>query len=257
MPNTGKKIYFASDVHLGAPYIKDPLVHEKRFVRWLDSIKNDAEEIYLLGDIFDFWWEYKRVVPRGFTRTLGKIAELTDAGIPVHFFIGNHDIWIWDYLPTETGVILHKEPYEVSLQGQSFYMTHGDGLGDPNKLFKFVRSAFHSTFMQRLFATLVHPNWAMWIGYKWSGNSRLKESDKNNDYMGEDKEHLVLHTKNIMQKHKANFYVYGHRHIVLDLMINRDSRVIILGDWISNFSYGVLQQGQFSMEYFEEKTASQ
>lgn len=253
MSQPKKKIYFASDVHLGAPYIENPREHEMRFVRWLDSIKHDAEEIYLLGDIFDFWWEYKRVVPRGFTRTLGKIAEITDAGIPVHFFIGNHDIWIWDYLPKETGIILHKKPLETTLHGKTFYMTHGDGLGDPSKMFKFIRKAFHSTIMQRLFAALVHPNWAMWIGLKWSGNSRFKESDTDHGYLGENKEHLVLYTKEIMKTHPANFYIFGHRHIVLDLMMNRDSRIVILGDWISVFSYGVLEDGNFSMEYFENK----
>lgn len=248
------KVYFASDVHLGAPYIRDPRKHEQRFVRWLDYAKKDATEIYLLGDIFDFWWEYKKVVPRGFVRTLGKIAEITDSGIPVHFFIGNHDIWTWDYLTTETGVILHKTPEHVTLQGKSFFLAHGDGMGDPDKKFKIVRAAFHNRILQRLFATFVHPNWAIALGQNWSGNSRVNNFDAaSNSYMGENKEHLVLYTKELLKTSHFDYFVYGHRHIVLDLMLQKDSRIIILGDWISKFSYAVLEDGDMRVELFEEE----
>ncbi len=254
MANNSKKIYFASDVHLGAPYIKDHRVHENRFVHWLDSIKHDAEAIYLVGDIFDFWWEYRKVVPRGFVRTLGKIAELTDSGIPVHFFIGNHDIWTWDYLSSETGMIVHKEPMEITLHGKRFFITHGDGLGDPSKAFRIVRKAFHSPILQKLFAAIVPPSWAIALGQKWSHSSR--ESEENvrlANYLGEDNEHLVQYAKQVLTREHFDYFVFGHRHIVLDLMIQKNSHVVILGDWIGKFSYGVLENtGQFYIDYYEE-----
>lgn len=252
MAESKKKIYFASDVHLGAPYIKNPKEHEARFVRWLDLVKADAEAIYLLGDIFDFWFEYKKVVPKGFVRTLAKIAEITDSGIPVHFFIGNHDIWIWDYLPSETGVILHKKPLEIELQGKKFFMAHGDGLGDPDKVFKYIRKFFHSKLAQWLYSNFIHPDLGMAFGQRWSGHSREGHDVKHiSRFLGEDKEHLVLFAKEMLKTKHFDYFVFGHRHIVLNLMLQKDSTVVNLGDWIGHFSYGVLEGGQMHIEFFE------
>ena len=165
------KIYFASDAHLGSNVLADSLVVEKRFVRWLDSIKHDAKALYLLGDIFDFWFEYKTVAPRGFTRFLGKISEMSDMGIEIHFFIGNHDIWFFDYLNKETGVIIHKKPYITEIEGKKFFLAHGDGLGDESKKFKLIRYIFHNKLCQILFAS-VHPRWGIGLAHFWSRSSR-------------------------------------------------------------------------------------
>ncbi|MEG1546751.1 MAG: UDP-2,3-diacylglucosamine diphosphatase, partial [Bacteroides sp.] len=214
--------------------------------------------IYLLGDMFDFWYEFKTVVPRGYTRFLGKLSELTDRGIEVHFFIGNHDIWCSDYLIKECGLILHREPLTTEIYGKEFYLAHGDGLGDPDKSFKFMRSMFHSETMQTLFAML-HPRWSMELGLNWAKQSRLKrENGKEPDYMGEDKEYLVLYTKEYLQTHPdINFFIYGHRHIMLDLMLNRTTRMLILGDWINFFSYAVFDGVNLTLENFVEGETKQ
>ncbi|MEG1837732.1 MAG: UDP-2,3-diacylglucosamine diphosphatase [Bacteroidaceae bacterium] len=253
-----KKVYFLSDAHLGSRAIEHGRTQERRLVNFLDSIKEEASAIYLLGDMFDFWYEFKTVVPRGYTRFLGKLSELTDRGIEVHFFIGNHDIWCSDYLSKECGLILHREPLTTEIYGKEFYLAHGDGLGDPDKSFKFMRSMFHSETMQTLFAML-HPRWSMELGLNWAKQSRLKrENGKEPDYMGEDKEYLVLYTKEYLQTHPdINFFIYGHRHIMLDLMLNRTTRMLILGDWINFFSYAVFDGVNLTLENFVEGETKQ
>jgi UDP-2,3-diacylglucosamine hydrolase len=247
-----KKIYFASDLHLGAPYITDPKLHEKRFVDWLSFIQPRTKELFLLGDIFDFWWEYKRVVPRGFVRMLGKLAEFTDSGIPVHFFIGNHDIWLKDYLEKEVGMILHKKPTVFERNGLKFFLAHGDGLNDTSLGFRIIRSAFHSRILQKMFETFIHPDLAVKIGQSWSNSSRKSHDEKHTaTYLGEDREHLVQFSKAHLKENDINFYIFGHRHITLDLMLTKDARVIILGDWISHFSFGSLENKTFVLEFFE------
>ncbi len=246
------KIYFASDVHLGSDVFENPLIVEKRFVRWLDSIKSDAKELYLLGDIFDFWFEYKYVAPKGFTRFLGKIAELSDSGIEIHLFIGNHDIWFFDYLEKELGVIIHKEPYIVNISGKKFFLSHGDGLGDDSKSFKIIRSIFHNKLCQKLFAS-VHPRWGMGLAHAWSTHSRKTGLEKPTGYLGEDKEYLVLFAKNYIQTDSSiDYFIFGHRHIVLDLMLSKKSRILILGDWIQYYTYAVFDGETLSLERFEE-----
>jgi UDP-2,3-diacylglucosamine hydrolase len=171
-----KNIYFLSDAHLGSWAIDHKRMQERRLVRFLDSIKDKAAAVYLLGDMFDFWNEYRYVVPKGFTRFLGKISELTDMGVEVHFFTGNHDIWAYDYLEKECGVIIHRQPQTIELYGKIFYLAHGDGLGDPDKKFKVLRWLFHSKFCQFALAT-VHPRWSMWLGLTWAKHSRLKHGE--------------------------------------------------------------------------------
>ncbi|NDW12570.1 UDP-2,3-diacylglucosamine diphosphatase [Bacteroides sp. 214] len=248
-----KNVYFLSDAHLGSRAISSTRTHERRLVNFLDSIKHKASAVYLLGDMFDYWYEFKNVVPKGYTRFLGKISELTDLGVEVHFFIGNHDIWCFDYLTTECGVILHKQPLTTEIHGKEFYLAHGDGLGDPDKKFKILRAAFHSPFLQRIFSA-IHPRWTVELGLNWARNSRLKrENGKEPDYMGEDKEHLVLYTKEYLKNHpNINFFIYGHRHILLDLMLTASARMIILGDWISYFSYAVFDGEHLYLEEFVE-----
>lgn len=245
------KIYFASDMHFGSDVFGDPLENERRFVRWLDSIKDDAKVLYLLGDVFDFWYEYKYVVPRGFTRVLGKIAEMTDSGIEVHFFIGNHDIWVFDYLPQETGMIIHKEPLLTEIDGKKFYLAHGDGLGDDSRSFKLIRKIFHSRICQILFST-IHPRWSFGFAHAWSKHSRKTGLTNPAPYFGEEKEHLVVYAKEFIKQHPdIDYLIFGHRHILLDLMLSRSSRMMIIGDWLQYFSYAVFDGEELSLEQFE------
>ena len=236
--NTKKNIYFLSDAHLGLPDHKSSLPREKKLVRWLDEIKDDAKEIYLLGDIFDFWYEYKRVVPRGFTRFLGKICEITDSGTPVHFFTGNHDLWVFNYLPQETGMIIHHEPLETEFNGVSFYLAHGDGLGKYDKGFRLMKKVFTNKIAQLLFSRL-HPNFSMALGLKWSINNRYAETREDLEFKGEEKEWLILHAKDTLEIRHFDYFIFGHRHYPLELDLGNNSRFINLGDWISHFTYAV------------------
>ena len=190
---------------------------------------------------------------KGYTRFLGKLSELTDLGVEVHFFTGNHDIWCGDYLTKECGVVLHREPLTTELHGKLFYLAHGDGLGDPDAKFKLLRAMFHSHTLQRLFSTL-HPRWSVELGLEWAKHSRLKrEQGREPDYMGEDREPLVLYTKQYLKTHPdINFFIYGHRHIELDLMLSSTARVVILGDWINAFSYAVFDGEHLYLEQFIE-----
>ncbi|MCL1942666.1 MAG: UDP-2,3-diacylglucosamine diphosphatase [Candidatus Azobacteroides sp.] len=247
-----KKIYFASDAHLGARSIQNPKEHEKKLVRWLDFIKHDAAAVYFMGDMLDFWFEYKKTVPRGFVRFFGKLAELTDSGIEIHWFTGNHDIWIFDYIPKELGVIVHKKPEEIRLGEKNFFLAHGDGLADKSKSFKIVRSLFHNRFCQRLFSC-IHPRWAIGMAHAWSNHSR--ENGENIPYLGENNEFLVLFSKEYLKTHPdIHFFIFGHRHILLDLMLAENSRIIILGDWISHFSYAAFDGENLSLLLFENQT---
>jgi UDP-2,3-diacylglucosamine hydrolase len=248
-----KNIYFLSDAHLGSRAIEHGRTQERRLVNFLDGIKHKATAVYLLGDMFDFWYEFRTVVPKGYTRFLGKLSELTDMGVEVHFFTGNHDIWCGDYLTKECGVIMHYEPLTVELYGKEFYLAHGDGLGDPDKKFQLLRAMFHSVTLQTLFSAL-HPYWSMAIGLNWAKHSRLKrERNKKNDYLGEDKEHLIIYTKKYLENHPSiNYFIYGHRHILLDLVLSKTARVIILGDWINYFSYIVFDGKNLFLEEFVE-----
>ena len=251
-----KNVYFLSDAHLGSRAIPHRRMQERRLVNFLDSIKHKAAAVYLLGDIFDFWHEYKTVVPKGYTRLLGKISELTDNGVEVHFFIGNHDLWMGDYLEKECGVTIHRSSAVVEIYGKVFYLAHGDGLDADDKKFKILRSIFHNRLCQRLFAA-VHPRWGVAFGLEWARRSRLKRVDgKEPEYMGEDKESLVIFAKSYMKTHpEINFFIFGHRHIELDLLLARETRLVILGDWISQFSYVVYDGEQLILDsYIEGET---
>ena len=248
-----KNIYFLSDAHLGSRAIEHGRTQERRLVNFLDSIKHKAGAIYLLGDMFDFWHEYKNVVPKGYTRFLGKISELTDLGVEIHYFVGNHDLWMGDYLEKECGVILHRTSSVVEIYGKLFYLAHGDGLGSQDRKFTILRSIFHNKLCQRLFAS-IHPRWGMEFGLEWAKHSRMKRVDgKEPEYMGEDKEELVIFGKEYLKTHpEINFFVFGHRHIELDLMIAHQTRLVILGDWISQFTYAMFDGEHFFLEEFVE-----
>ncbi len=248
-----KPIYFLSDAHLGSRAIKHSRTQERRLVRFLDSIKEKAGAVYLLGDMFDFWYEYKHVVPKGYTRFLGKLSELTDLGVEVHFFTGNHDIWAYDYLERECGLTMHRQPLTLELADKVFYLAHGDGLGDPDPKFRFLRALFHNRVAQILFSAL-HPRWGMEFGLRWAEHSRIKHGDGGDPpYLGEQREYLVLYAKDYLRSHpNVNYFIFGHRHIELDLMLAHDSRMLILGDWITLFTYAVFDGEQLWMENYVE-----
>ena len=248
-------VYFLSDAHLGSRAIENPEAHQQTLIDMLNSMAKDATAIYLLGDMFDFWCEYfwrdkSKEQYRPFLQTL---KALTDKGIDIHFFIGNHDLWVGDYLEKECGVILHREGLVTELYGKTFYLAHGDGLGDNDWKFKWLRRLFHNKLCQCLFAS-VHPRWGMDFGLAWAKHSRLKRKDGvEPPYMGEDKEHLIIYAKDYLKTHPdINYFVFGHRHIELDLMLSRTARVAILGDWISLFSYAVFDGEHFFMEQYIE-----
>lgn len=246
-------VYFLSDAHLGSRAIEHSRTQERRLVNFLDHIKDKADAVYLLGDMFDFWFEYKTVVPKGFTRFLGKISELTDRGVEVHFFTGNHDIWCGDYLERECGVILHRNPVTMEIHDKVFFLAHGDGLGDNDKKFKFLRGVFHNKVCQSLFAAL-HPRWGVNFGLAWAKHSRLKRKDgKEPEYQGEANEPLICFAKEYLKTHPdVNYFMFGHRHIELDMFLNRDTRIMILGDWISQFTYAVFDGEHMFLEEFVE-----
>lgn len=248
-----KNVYFLSDAHLGSLAIKHRRTQERRLVRFLDSIKDKAAAIYLLGDMFDFWNEYKYVVPKGYTRFLGKLSELTDMGIEIHFFTGNHDLWTYGYLEKECGLIVHHKSITTEIYGKVFLLAHGDGLGDPDRKFKLLSRVFHNSTCQHLF-NAIHPRWGMKLGLTWAKHSRLKRADgKEVPYMGEDKEYLVRYTKEYMKDHpNIDFFIYGHRHIELDLMLSHKTRMLILGDWIWQFTYAVFDGEHLYLEQYIE-----
>ncbi|MBN1252645.1 MAG: UDP-2,3-diacylglucosamine diphosphatase [Bacteroidales bacterium] len=247
-----KKIYFASDLHLGLPNFEKSLKREKLFVKWLDEIKKDAAEIYLLGDIFDFWHEWKRAAPQGFVRMLGKLAEISDSGIPIHLFTGNHDIWIYDYLPREIGVILHRKEYIIENSGKKIFMAHGDGLGPGDFSYKLLKKIFTNKFLQWCFKRL-HPDFALWIGHSWSSNRRMTE--RYPVFHGIDNEWLISYSKKKLEKEHFDYFIFGHRHLPGVHDISEKSKYINLGDWLSNFTYGVFDGEKFELKkYLEENS---
>ena len=240
-------IYFASDFHLGAPNHLKSLEREKRIVQWLNSIKHNAKSIYLVGDLFDFWFEYKHAIPKGFTRFLGKIAELSDSGIDIHFFTGNHDMWMYDYFEKELGVKIHRKPIELNLNGKQFYIGHGDGLGPGDKTFKLVKRFFDSSFCQWLFARL-HPNFGIGIAQFWSRKSRQNNKEPK-EFLGEEKEWLVAYCKDVLTQKHIDYFVFGHRHLPIEHKID-DSTYINLGDWLSDYTYAIFDGEKLALKRF-------
>ena len=245
-----KKIFFASDFHLGAPTYEASLIREKKIVRWLDSIKDEADEIYLLGDVFDFWFEYKRAVPKGFVRLQGKIAELTDQWIKIHWFIGNHDMWIFDYIPKELGVNLIRTEVEREFNGKSFFIGHGDGLGPGDQGYKFIKKVFRNPICQWLFARL-HPNFGIGLANFFSRKSRAATGEQDAVFYGEDKEMLIQFCKHKSAKKHYDFFIFGHRHLPIDFLISENSRYINIGDWITYFTFGVFDGETLELKTFE------
>lgn len=243
----GKKIYFASDFHLGAPDAIQSLEREKRIVRWLREVAGDASHIFLVGDLFDFWFEYRKVIPKGYTRLLGKLAELRDEGIEIIAFTGNHDMWMDGYFEQELHIPVYSSPQQYCFNGKVFYIAHGDGLGPGDQGYKLMKKIFRSKFCRWLFSGL-HPSWGISLANYFSLKSRkLTEQEV---FLGEDKEWLVLHSRKLLQEKQVDYFIFGHRHLPLDIKLGDNSRYINLGDWLNYQSYAVFDGTQLELKYY-------
>ncbi len=247
----GKKIYFLSDFHLGAPDYEQSLVREKKIVQFLDEIKHNAAVIFIVGDMFDFWYEYRTVVPKGYVRLLGKLAELTDAGIPIHFFVGNHDMWMKDYLQKELNIPVYYEPKEFEFNQAKFLVGHGDGLGPGDHGYKFLKKVFRNPVCQWLFGILP-PYVGVGLANYLSRRSRAQTGTVEETFLGEDKEWLIIYCKEVLQQKKVDFFVFGHRHLPIDFRLSDTSRYVNLGDWIRYFSYAAFDGEQLTLEYYKK-----
>ncbi|MEM9141338.1 MAG: UDP-2,3-diacylglucosamine diphosphatase [Bacteroidota bacterium] len=243
----GKKVYFASDNHLGAPTAGESLPREKKFVAWLEMVRKDAAAIFLLGDLFDFWMEYKTVVPKGFTRVLGKLAEISDSGIPIYFFVGNHDLWMKGYFEEELNIPVFHRPQRFKLNGTTFFLGHGDGLGPGDKGFKRMKKVFTNPLAQRLFRWL-HPDIGVRLAQYFSVKNKLISGEEDITFLGEDNEWLVQYAKRKLEQDHYDYFVFGHRHLPLEIDLNGESTYINLGDWISYYTYAVFDGGKLTLE---------
>jgi UDP-2,3-diacylglucosamine hydrolase len=234
----GKKIYFLSDFHLGAPNELESRKREDRLVQFLQHAKKDAAAFFIVGDIFDFWFEYKTVVPKGFVRILGCLAQISDEGIPLHIFTGNHDLWMQDYLAKELNAKVYFEPQTFTLGSKQFLIGHGDGLGPGDYGYKRLKKIFTNPFCKWLFRWM-HPDAGIKLANYFSAKSRAKTGSADEVFLGADKEWLIIYCKEQAQKMDVDYFVFGHRHFAIDYSINERSRYINLGDWIKLNTYGV------------------
>jgi UDP-2,3-diacylglucosamine hydrolase len=246
---SANKIYFASDFHFGVPDHALSREREDLVVSWLEEIRKDATEIYLIGDVFDFWFEYSAVIPKGFIRFQGKLAELADSGIKITLFKGNHDMWMFDYFVKELGIQVISDELILERNGKKFYLHHGDGLGPGDVKYKILKKIFRSTFCQWLFAR-IHPNFGVRIAKKWSKYSRLQNNQKE-EFQDLSKEWLVSYCKELLLKEHYDFLIFGHRHLPLDVQLGK-SRYINLGEWMNFNSYAVFDGENLELRYFKK-----
>jgi UDP-2,3-diacylglucosamine hydrolase len=242
----GKKIVFLSDFHLGAPDHAISLAREKHIVRWLETIRHEAAEIFIVGDLFDFWYEYRTVVPKGFVRILGKLAELTDSGIPIRFFTGNHDMWMKGYFEQELNIPVYHEPQFFEWNGRKFMIGHGDGLGPGDHGYKFLKKIFRNPFCRWLFG-LLPPAIGVGLANYFSRSSRAVTGQVDDQFLGEDKEWLICYCKEVLRKTPVDYFIFGHRHLPIDFTLPGGSRYINLGDWIRYDTYAEFDGTQLSL----------
>lgn len=245
-----KNIYFASDFHLGAPNYAESRKREKRIVAWLNFIEPTCSELFLMGDVFDFWFEYGKVIPKGFLRLQGKLAEMADKGIKIYFFKGNHDMWVNDYFTKEIGIEIISDELIIERAGKKFYLHHGDGLGPGDSRYKFLRKVFRNRFCQWLFSVLP-PKIGMFVANGWSNKSR-KMGENKIVFIGEENEWLAVFAKEQLQKQHYDYFIFGHRHLPLDIKLTDTSRYINIGEWINYNSYGVFDGNDLKLEYYNE-----
>ncbi|HTC01682.1 MAG TPA: UDP-2,3-diacylglucosamine diphosphatase [Ferruginibacter sp.] len=248
--SNNKKIYFLSDFHLGAPNAQVSLIRERKIVQFLDEIKHDAQQIFIVGDLFDFWYEYKKVVPRGYVRILGKLAELTDSGIDIHFFVGNHDMWMNDYFQKELNIPVYFEPKTFEFNNKKFMIGHGDGLGPGDAGYKFIKKIFRNKICQFVFGILP-PYIGMGIAHYFSNKSRSREDSNIEVFLGEENEWLLTYSKEVLQKEHFDYFIFGHRHLPIDFSLNENSRYINLGEWINYNSYAVFDGKTLELKYYK------
>ena len=244
------KIYFASDQHFGAPIPELSFPREQKFIQWLDIVKQDADAIFLLGDLFDFWFEYKTVVPKGFVRVLGKLAEIKDSGIPIYFFVGNHDLWMGDYFQKELNIPVYHDNQEFTFNGKTFLIGHGDGKGPGDMGYKRMKKVFTNPISKWLFRWL-HPDIGVKLAQYLSVKNKLISGAEDVKYLGEDNEWLVQYCKRKLETKEYNFFVFGHRHLPLEIELNENSKYVNLGDWIGYFTYGIFDGTKFELKKFE------
>ena len=247
-----KKVYFASDQHLGAPTPEDSFPREQKFVAWLTEVKKDAAAIFLLGDLFDFWFEYKTVVPKGFVRVLGKLAELKDAGIPIYFFVGNHDLWMNDYFEKELNIPVYHKPQLFTIDNKLFFIGHGDGLGPFDKGYKRMKKVFTFPLFKWLFKWL-HPDLGVKLGQYMSVKNKMISGEEDAKFLGEEKEWLVQYCKRKLEQKHYDFFVFGHRHLPLEINLNKESKYFNLGDWIQYYTFGSYAKGNFELLKYKSK----
>jgi UDP-2,3-diacylglucosamine hydrolase len=245
-----KKVYFASDQHLGAPTAEASFPREKKFVAWLDTVKQDAEAIFLLGDLFDFWFEYKTVVPKGFVRVLGKLAEIRDSGIPIYFFVGNHDLWMDDYFEKELNIPVYHTPQEFIINNKKLLIGHGDGLGPGDEGYKRMKKVFTFPLFKWLFRWL-HPDLGVKLGQYLSVKNKLISGDEDATFLGEENEWLVQYCKSQLKEKHCDYFIFGHRHLPLEIKLQENSMYVNLGDWIQYFTYGEFSEDSIQLKEFK------
>lgn len=243
------KHYFVADTHLGAPNYEESLIREKKIIRFLLEAEKDAKVIYLLGDIFDFWYEYKYVVPKYYVRLLGTLAQIVDRGTEVHFFTGNHDLWIKDYFQKEIGMIIHTKEMEIKIDGKTFFFGHGDGLDKKDKKYLFMKRTFESKTIRFLFSNL-HPRWALAFGNNWSKSSRSSHSEHDLIDKGE-KEFHYIYSKEKLKTSNIDYFIFGHRHLNKEYDLGGNRKLIILSDWVSESGYAVWDGTNLELKKFE------
>lgn len=244
-----KKIYFASDFHLGAPNPEKSRERELRVIQWLNEVSKDASDIFLVGDVFDFWFEYKHAIPKGFSRLQGKIAELTDGGINVHYFIGNHDMWVFNYFEEELGVKMYRDNTDFEFSGKKFLIGHGDGYGPGDYGYKFIKKVFANPICQWIFGW-IHPNLGIGLANFWSGRSRSANSGSDEKFLGEENEWLAIYSREVLTTKHYDYFIFGHRHLPLDLKVGETSRYINLGEWLNYNTYGVFDGERLELKEF-------
>jgi len=245
-----KKIYFASDQHFGAPTPELSFPREQKFVAWLDEVKQDAEAIFLLGDLFDFWFEYKTVVPKGFVRILGKLAEIRDSGIPIYFFVGNHDLWMEDYFKKELNIPIYRDNQEFTFGGKTFLIGHGDGKGPGDKGYKRMKKVFTNPIAKWFFRWL-HPDLGVRLAQYLSVKNKLISGAEDVVFLGEENEWLIQYAKRKLETKHYNYLIFGHRHLPMVFPLGNNSDYVNLGDWITYFTYGVFDGDSFEIKKYQ------
>ena len=245
----GKSVYFASDFHLGVPDAASSLDRERRIIRWLEKCEKDAQTIFLVGDLFDFWFEYKNTVPKGFSRFIGKLSELADRGIEIVIFTGNHDMWMYGYFKEEIGAKVFHDPIQLMINNTKIYVGHGDGLGPGDNSYKFLKKVFRNPFLQWCFNWL-HPNIGMSVANFWSQKSRAQANMREEKFLG-DEEWLWTYSKEMEKSEHHDVYIFGHRHLPIDVEVGENSRYLNLGEWLNYNTYAQFNGEKFDLKTFE------